>query len=64
MLRKILAITCTLITLFAIKETIFIFTTSQTDIVEHRDQLKLVSLSITIPLMIVSLWLWRPKPKP
>lgn len=63
MLRKIIAILVTLITLWAIKETIVIFTSTDADIVAKRDQLKLASLSITIPLIIISLLLWRPKPK-
>lgn len=63
MLRKTIAILVTLITLWAIKETYVIFTSSDVDIVAKRDQLKLASLSITIPLVIASLVLWRPKPK-
>ena len=63
MLRKTIAILVTLITLWAIKETYVIFTSSDADIVAKRDQLKLASLSITIPLIIASLVLWRPKPK-
>lgn len=58
-----MAVLVTIITLWAIKETIFIFTTSQPDIVEKGNQLKLASLSITIPLMFVCFLLWRPKPK-
>ncbi len=61
MLRKILAIILTLITLYAIKETVVIFTSSDAEIVSHRKQLILIALSITVPLVIVSLWLWRPK---
>lgn len=63
MLRKTIAVLVTLITLWAIKETYVIFTSSDADIVAKRDQLKLASLSITIPLIIASLVLWRPKPK-
>ncbi|WP_343534119.1 hypothetical protein [Pedobacter sp.] len=63
MLRKIIAVLLTIIAIWAIKETIFIFTTSDADIAVKRGQLKLASLSITIPLVIASLWLWRPTPK-
>ncbi|MDQ8006666.1 MAG: hypothetical protein REI64_17815 [Pedobacter sp.] len=63
MLRKIIAAIVTMITLWLIKETIFIFTTPQADIAKNRDFLKLASLSIVIPLLIVNFWLWRPKPK-
>lgn len=63
MLRKIIAVVVTVIALWAIKETVVIFTSTDADIVAKRDQLKLASLSITIPLVIISLLLWRPKPK-
>ncbi len=63
MLRKIIALLLTIVAVWAIKETIFIFTTSDADIVAKSGQLKLASLSITIPLVIASLWLWRPTPK-
>lgn len=60
-MRKILAILCTLITLYALKETIFIFTTHDPEILAKKTQLILVAISITLPLVILSLWLWRPK---
>lgn len=63
MLRKIIAAIVTIITLWLIKETIFIFTTSEADIVKNGAFLKLTSLSIVIPLLILNFWLWRPKPK-
>ncbi|MNK04782.1 hypothetical protein D3C87_226550 [compost metagenome] len=63
MLRKIIAVLVTIITLWAVKETVVIFTTTDADIVAKRSQLILASLSITIPLVIISLLLWRPKPK-
>lgn len=63
MLRKIIAVLVTIIALWAIKETVVIFTSSDADIVARRNQLKLASLSITIPLVIISLLLWCPKPK-
>ncbi|MFN0291171.1 hypothetical protein [Pedobacter helvus] len=63
MLRKIIAVLVTLITLWAIKETVVIFTTADADIAKNSAFLKLASLSITIPLAIASLLLWRPKQK-
>jgi len=63
MLRKVIAVIVTLITIFAIKETLFIFTTSQADIAASRHWLILASISITIPLIIACFWLWKPKYK-
>jgi hypothetical protein len=63
MLRKIIAAIVTIITLWLIKETIFIFTTSQADIAKNRAFLQLASLSILIPLLILNIWLWRTKSK-
>ncbi|MEE1943486.1 hypothetical protein VRU48_00105 [Pedobacter sp. KR3-3] len=62
-MRKVFAILSTLITLYTLKETYYIFTTTDAEIVKQRDQLILVSLSVVIPLIVLSLWLWRPKPK-
>ncbi|WP_316785457.1 hypothetical protein [Pedobacter frigiditerrae] len=61
MIRKILAVILTIFTLYAIKETVVIFTSGDVEIVSHRKQLILIALSITIPLVVLSLWLWRPK---
>lgn len=63
MIRKVLAVILTIFTLYAIKETVVIFTSSDVEIASHRKQLILIALSITIPLVVLSLWLWRPKPK-
>ncbi|RDC55414.1 hypothetical protein DU508_17745 [Pedobacter chinensis] len=60
-MRKILAVICTLITLFALKETINIFITNETDIVKQRSIFIVIALSIAIPLVILSLWLWKPR---
>ncbi|MBC6111370.1 hypothetical protein ACFOG5_22510 [Pedobacter fastidiosus] len=57
-MRKILAVLCTVITIFAIKETVYIFTSTDADIVSQRNQLELTALSITVPLIILTLWLW------
>lgn len=62
-MRKVFAVLATLITLYVLKETYYIFTTADAEIVKRKSQLILVSLSILIPLIILSLWLWRPKPK-
>ncbi len=63
MARKIITFLVSIIALWAIKETIYIFTTTDADIVAKRDQLKLASLSVSVPLTIIAIWLWRPKPK-
>jgi len=62
-MRKVFAVLATLITLYVLKETYYIFTTTDAEIVKRKSQLILVSLSILVPLIILSLWLWRPKPK-
>ncbi len=62
-MRKVLAIIFTIITVFAIKETVYIFNSTDAEILAHRSQLILVALSITIPLSIFTLWLWRPRPQ-
>ncbi|MCX2574604.1 hypothetical protein [Pedobacter sandarakinus] len=62
-MRRVLAVICSLITLFALKETINIFTTSDPEIVKQRSILIVIALSISIPLVILSLWLWKPKYK-
>ena len=61
MIRKIIAVILTLITLYAIKETVVIFISSDAEIVNHKKQLILIALSITIPLFFLTLWLWKPK---
>ena len=63
LMRKVLAILFTIITIFAIKETVYIFNSTDAEILSHRSQLILVALSITIPLSIFTLWLWRPRPQ-
>jgi len=62
-MRKILAVIFTIISLFAIRETFIIFTSSAPDLVKHRDQLILVSISLTVPLVFFTLWLWKPRYK-
>ncbi|KQB99071.1 hypothetical protein [Pedobacter sp. Hv1] len=60
-MRKILAILCTLITLYALKETVVIFISKDTEVIAKREILIVIALSITVPLAILSLWLWKPK---
>lgn len=60
-MRKILAIVCTLITIYALKETFVIFTSNDAAITTQRPILIVIALSITIPLALLSLWLWKPK---
>ena len=60
-MRKILAILFTLVTIFAIKETFYIFITADSEIVAKKTQFGIVALSITIPLSLFTLWLWKGK---
>ena len=60
-MRKIFAVLCTIITLFAIKETVEIFTSTEADMVKQKPILIVIALSISIPLVILTLWLWKPK---
>lgn len=60
MFRKILALIVTVITLWVIKETWFVFTTTAADVAASRNQLKIVFVSILIPLLILCFLLWRP----
>ncbi|TDG36313.1 hypothetical protein EZJ43_07235 [Pedobacter changchengzhani] len=62
-MRKILAVLCTILTVFAIKETVYLFLSKDADIIAQKTQLQITALSITIPLIILSLWLWSPKKK-
>ncbi len=62
-MRRFLAILLTIITLFAIKETFYIFTTTDQDIVSKKTQFSIVAISITIPLILFTLWLWTSKRK-
>ncbi len=62
-MRRFLAILLTIITLFAIKEAFYIFTTTDQDIVSKKTQFSIVAISITIPLILFTLWLWTSKRK-
>lgn len=62
-MRKVLAILFTIISLFALKETFYIFNTAEAEIVAHHKQFKIVALSVLIPLTLFTLWLWSGKKK-
>jgi hypothetical protein len=62
-MRKILAVICTLLALLAIKESAYLLTTSDAEILAKKTQLSIAAISITLPLIILSLWLWRPRDK-
>lgn len=62
-MRKILAVICSLATLYAIKETFLIFTSDNSDVTAQRPILIVIGLSICLPLTLLSIWLWRPKKK-
>lgn len=62
-MRKILAIICTIITLYAFKETFIIFISKDAEIIAQRPILIVIALSICLPLILLSIWLWRPKNK-
>lgn len=62
-MRRFLALLFTIVTFFAVKETIYIFTTTDPEIIHKKAQLSMVGLSITFPLIIFTLWLWRGKRK-
>jgi len=59
-MRKLFAVLSTIITLFAIKETVYIFTSTEPDMVKQKAIMIVIALSISIPLIILSLWLWSP----
>jgi hypothetical protein len=60
-MRKLFAIIFTVITLLALKETIYIFKSTDAAIVAKKSQLGIAGISISLPLLILSLWLWKPK---
>jgi len=62
-MRKILAIIVTVLTIFAVKESIYIFTSTAPDILRNKTQLSIVAVSITFPLLLLTLWLWSGKRK-
>lgn len=62
-MRKVFAVICTIITLIAIKEAVYVFTSTEPDMVKQREIMIVIALSICIPLIILSLWLWSPRKK-
>ncbi|SDH64480.1 hypothetical protein SAMN05421827_13328 [Pedobacter terrae] len=59
-MRKLFAFLSTIITIFAIKEAVYVFISREADMVKQRPILIVISLSICIPLIVLSLWLWSP----
>jgi len=59
-MRKLFAVLSTILTLFAIKETVYVFTSTEADMVKQKAIMIVIALSITIPLLILTLWLWSP----
>ena len=62
-MRKVFAVICTIITLFAIKEAVYVFTSTEPDMVKQREIMIVIALSICIHLIILTLWLWSPRKK-
>lgn len=62
-MRKVFAVICTIITLFAIKEAVYVFTSTEPDMLKQKPIMIVIALSICIPLVILSLWLWSPRKK-
>ncbi|RZL36799.1 MAG: hypothetical protein EOO96_06260 [Pedobacter sp.] len=60
-MRKIFAILCSLLTIYAVKETVVIFISDNAEVIAKRPILIVIALSITLPLAFLSLWLWKPK---
>lgn len=60
-MRKIFAVLCSLLAIYAIKETVVIFISDNAEVITKRPILIVIALSITIPLIFLSLWLWKPK---
>ncbi|MDQ0638081.1 hypothetical protein QF042_001646 [Pedobacter sp. W3I1] len=59
-MRKLFAVLSTIITLFAIKETVYVFNSTAPDMVKQKAIMIVIALSITIPLIVLTLWLWSP----
>jgi hypothetical protein len=59
-MRKLFAVLSTIITIFAIKETVYVFTSTEPDMVKQKAIMIVIALSISIPLVILTLWLWSP----
>ncbi|GAA4200407.1 hypothetical protein GCM10022289_12110 [Pedobacter jeongneungensis] len=62
-MRKLLAVLSTIITIFAIKEAVYVFISTEPDMVKQKPILIIIALSICIPLILLSLWLWSPRKK-
>lgn len=62
-MRKLLAVLSTIITIFAIKEAVYVLISTEPDMVKQKPILIIIALSICIPLILLSLWLWSPRKK-
>lgn len=62
-MRRFLAVLLTIVTILAIKETFYIFNTTDQDIVSKKAQYSIVAISICLPLILFTLWLWTGKRK-
>lgn len=60
-MRRFFAILFTVLTILAIKESIYIFNSNDQDITNKKAQLSIVAISVTLPLVLFTLWLWSGK---
>ena len=61
-MRKTLAVVLAILTLFAIRESYFIITSTDKALTGQKPIWIVIALSIIIPLALLSVWLWRSKP--
>lgn len=60
-MRRFLAVLLTIVTIFAIRESIYIFNSNDQDIVAKKAQLSIAAVTITLPLILFTFWLWLGK---
>ncbi len=61
-MRKVLAFITSGITIFAIRESYFIITSTDKALAGQKPIWIVIAFSITIPLILLTLWLFKPKP--